>query len=77
MATPTRTPTGFVFYFDYKAYAGAETTDEVIHLDLGEPATLVIQETMRNVYFVSIIAKGEKMEWTVDEIINLKFGFDL
>ena len=66
---------GIVLYFDYRATVGEEPTQEVINLNLTEPITLVVSETVRNVYYVSIVALGEKMEWTVDEIVSLKFGF--
>ena len=66
---------GIVLYFDYRPNAGEKPTQEIINLDLTEPTTLVISETVRDVYYVSIVALGELLEWTVDEIISLKFGF--
>jgi hypothetical protein len=66
---------GIVLYFEYKVNSGENPYDETIHLDLTDPVTLVVTEEMKNVYHVSILAHGEKLEWTVDEIVSLKFGF--
>lgn len=74
-AVSERQKQGFIFYFDYRVTAGAKVTQEIIPQDLTEPATLVISEIQRNVYSVTIISQGQKIEWTVDEIVSLKFGF--
>lgn len=66
---------GVVLYFDYRINSGEEPYQEVIAIDLSEPITLVVTEERRNVYHISIVAYGEKLEWTVDEIVSLKFGY--